>query len=156
MLKIKFSVKKLFIGIVILILLVSFFTFVFPLIPAIQAIHGRKVLLQKTDFQELLKAGRELINKAKWEEYVKMEDGKKGRILIIPKDVKKPKIIRMLRRKLFVLPVIIHIFNNRCLEIEFCNRLTGDFGVLIFPEDFNESKNKYIYPDDIMLLPGMW
>ena len=155
MLKIKPYFKYLFIGIVILIPIVLFFTFFVPVIPAFQGINGRVVLLQKTDFQELLEAGRKLISKAEWEEYVTSKDGERSIRLIIPKDVKLPKYIRKLKLRLFGLSGNIKIFDDHCLKISFGNRSSGNFGVLIYPKDFNEP-HKYFYYGDKELLPGLW
>lgn len=155
MLKIKLSVKRLFLSIVVLVTVVGVFTFILPVIPAFQGAHGRKVLLQKTDYEKLLKAGRELISKAEWEEYVTIKDGKRGKRLVIPKDIKRPKPIFILQLKLLGLNGDIEIGNDYCLNVIFGNRVAGTFGVRIFPSDFNEPANHYDYGDE-MLIPGMW
>lgn len=148
-------IKYLLIGIAVLISLVCFLTFIFPVIPVFQGIHGQKVLLQQTDYQELLMAGRELINKAEWEEYVTMKDGQKIRRLVIPEDVRRPEVIRKLMLILSGLGSL-DIYNNRCIRIDFSHRVVEHFGVLIFPEDFNEPESKSVNHYDIMLIPGLW
>jgi hypothetical protein len=116
--------------------------------------HGRKYLLQQTNFPELLKAGRELISKAEWKEYVGEYDGQKRRDLFIPEDVNIPEAINMLRKKLSGLGGIITITNDGWLQISFSgSRDSGNFGIIILPENFNKPMT---YQDNIMLLPGLW
>jgi hypothetical protein len=138
-----------------LIVLVCFFVLLFFVIPGFQGAYGRKVLLQKKNYQELLKAGRELISKAEWEETVTLKDNEKVRRLIIPKDVKIPEYIHIIPLQSLNLYGSLHIFNDRCLEISYGDHITGNFGVRIYPNDFNKTEGYYNYGDK-MLIPGLW
>jgi hypothetical protein len=152
--------KLLIPGIFIFIILGCFFVYLFSLFSDFledPGFYGRKVLLQQTDFPELLIAGRELISKAEWNEYAAEYDAQKRRDLFIPEDVNIPEPINTLRQKLSALGGIISIHNTGCLKISFRgSRETGDFGLFIFPEDYNEPKRQSINHDNIMLLPGLW
>jgi hypothetical protein len=154
---IKFLSKIIFVYLVLGIIYfgISLVQIVFEKFPD-PGFHGRKVLLQQTNFPELLKAGRELISKAEWKEYVGEYDGQKRRDLFIPEDVNIPEAINMLRKKLSGLGGIITITNNGWLQILFSgSRDSGNFGVRIFPENFKEPERHHNYGDKI-LITGLW
>lgn len=135
---------------------ITIFVLLFSALSLEQGFKGRKVLLKQTDFPELLKAGRELINKAEWRENTDKFAGRSGREFFIPEDVNIPETILTLRQNLSGLGGIITIHNDGSLGILFSgSRDTGNFGVNIFPEDVNESANKFTGQDDIMIIPGM-
>lgn len=113
--------------------------------------HDIKVLLQQTDYQELLKAGRELISKAEWEEYV-TADRKRGRRLIIPKDIKKPEIILKLEQKLSDLNMHEMFISGSLLILFSYPHESISFGVVILQENDNSIPGK----DQIELIPGLW
>ncbi len=114
----------------------------------------RKAILQETDFYELRKAGRELISKAEWEEYVTIADGKRGQKLNIPKDAKIPDIILELQQKLSDYVMDIIFISKDGVQISFRTpHESVIFGVIVLSENYN-----YI-PRSIgakELIQGLW
>jgi hypothetical protein len=140
--------------ILLLVLIISItIALIFPLywpVSSYSIKYSRRQLFEKTDYHELLNAGRNILSKAVIEKGI-AEDGKKYSRLVIPKDVKIPNIIR--RLKLIGNPQTI-ITDYGCLKIFLGNRL-GNFGVIIYPDDFKEPYGNFKYGDK-ELLPGLW
>jgi hypothetical protein len=139
--------KKFLLLLALVFLLILLLNFIPPYLWS----HGRKILLQETDYQELLKAGRDIINQAENEGHFKKAQGRLG----LPKYVKIPKAIRMLQLQIFGLGKVITLDETRRLTISFSNRAMGSFGVCIYPENFTKPVEAYRYGDK-ELLPGLW
>jgi len=151
---IKFILKGLFVYIALgfIVFVISISVLIFSPDPGFK---GRKILLQQTNFPELLKAGRELISKTERKEYTVNSGG----YFAVPDDANIPEAIESLRYKLSGIKRLgsdILIDNSGFLEISFAgNRETGWFGLYIFPEEFIELESNFTGPDYIVLLPGM-
>jgi hypothetical protein len=159
----KYLIAIIFVFLLVLLLFGSSVFSSFSIISDLFSSPGfdaRDVLLKQTDFPELLKAVRELISKAEWQEYVNNYDGKKERRLIIPKDINEPEYIQIFGKMFSGIKGLgwnISMSNTGCLVLFFYGeRETGHFGIRVFPEDVNESANKFTGQDDIMIMPGMW
>jgi len=113
---------------------------------------GRIRLLYKTNYNELLIAGRNILIQAN----IKYEDpiagGRVDKYYEIPKHVKIPKIISSLKR---IGKPSIYIHNDGFLRIVIGKNRDNLYGVYIYPEKFEESYENYHYGNK-ELISGLW
>jgi hypothetical protein len=115
-------------------------------------LRGREVLLQQTDFHELLKAGQELIKQAEWKDYIDIH-GQKGRYLVLPEDKAEPEVFQILQQKISIFSMDININDSNSLTISFDNRdIKDSFGVCIHLDNSNLLNNRC----NQELIPGLW
>ena len=142
----KVRIKNSLLFIVVLLAPVCFFLVFYT------GLHSSRIrLLYRTDHQELLNAGREILSKANVE-YEIINGIRTDRFHDLPKDVEVPKVIR--RLTLIGLPGI-HIHNYGYIRIVVGKNRDNLFGVHIYPEDFKEPYVNYGYGNK-ELMSGLW
>ena len=136
--------KDLFLIIILCFLIISF-CYLFSFLEH----DSRKVLLQQTNFPELLKAGRYLISKAEWKDFV-AGSGQRVRSLCIPEDVNIPDVIIELIQKFPNLSRTRGVSDSGYFSISYAEHELGFWGINIYPDDFVEPEEDFFYGDKML------
>lgn len=134
---------KLVLGILLVGLVIGFIVFM-PMVRVLIIGH-RTLLLSRTDYHDLLAAGREILRQ------VPIPNGDPGEFAIvpIPKGVRIPKIVRSLA------PTGWDACSWGYLTIEMGHPM-DHFGVRIYPEGFQDPQHGFFNYGDRKLLDGLW